>query len=163
MATNDIKQTHKQYNERKQRIKTSQEYNDRIEKNVNEIYDIDKEIKRLTSLKEKKLITHQKLKDEKYHKMLSLYNHSELITEIIEFTKNTTYSRTIINDVEKASKNGINVDTINSDTLEQIISMDNKILKEIPHTNIIGDLLNNFGETIKLPGENNEEDDKNGT
>ena len=58
---------------------------------------------------------------------------------------------------------GVNETTADLDMIEKLVSVEENIAKEIPHANLIGDLLSNLGGGVKFPSEKNEEDDVNGT
>lgn len=163
MDTNDTRQTYKQFRERKQRIDISQAFDNKIEKNSNEIQDIDEEIERLNTLRNEKLKIKQQLHTEKHQEMLKQYNQDELIKEIIKLGEKTTCSRDFLSDIKNACSTGVNITTVNLNTIEKLVSIDEDIYNQIPHTNIIGDMLNNFGKKIDFPGEKEEEDDANGT
>ena len=51
MSSKDKTQSHHQYKQRKKRLEIKKEYDDKLEKNSNEIKSIDDEIARLTLLK----------------------------------------------------------------------------------------------------------------
>lgn len=86
-----------------------------------------------------------------------IYNDKELLEEIIEYAENTTYSYTNLLDIKDICKRGINEDEIDWSSIEKIAFAEEKINREIQHTNFFNDVLNNLGNSIKFPGE--EEDD----
>ena len=163
MDTKDTRQTYKQHKERQQRLKLSSSYDVEIEKNANEIQDLYEQLSRIQAEINAKNEIHQQLQDEKYREMMRQYNSKELIEEIVEFSKKTTCSRDYINDIKDTCSTGVNETTVDLDTIEKLVSMDENISKEIPHTNFIGDLLSNCGVGFKFPSENKKEDDVNGT
>lgn len=159
MSTNDIKQNHKQYDARKKRIKKNDEHDGKIKKITNKIKDIDTKIAELQKLKNKKLEEKKVAENKKMEEMLKLYNCDSLIAEMIEFGKNTTYSSSMLLEIKERCVNGINEDDIDISIMDKIKILELKILKEIPHTNAFGDLLNSCGEKISLPGEVDNEND----
>lgn len=162
MDSNDTKQTHKQYVAREKRIKVCREYDDKIETVSNEIQNIDNQMEKLRIEREKKVKSQQQIKEQKYQKMLPMYNQPGVMDEIIQFGKRTTCSRVILEDVRKSCENGVNVDSVDLDMIDNLNLVDNEILKNIPHTNIIGDLLDKVGGSIKFLGEEDGEDEKDG-
>lgn len=159
MSTNDNRQTYIQYITRKKRLKISQNYDEKIEKVINEIQDIDEEIKRLSALKTTKEKEQNQIKNEKLQAMLILYNKTGLVDEIVTMAEETTFSHTIIDDIKKKCEKGVNVDDVDLDTVEKIVCAEEAILRQVSHTNIIADLLNGLGESIEFPGEEDEGDD----
>ena len=88
------------------------------------------------------------------------------IEETIELAEKTTCSRDSIREIQNACSTGINVSTVDLDTIDKLIDIEQDICNEIPHTNFISDLLIRRGGHTKFPSEKNdvnEEDDANGT
>lgn len=159
MGTNDVRQSHKQYVSRKKRIEKNNECESKIADITNEIESIDTKIKELQELKNKKMEARKSAKNKKLQEMLKIYNCDSLIAEIIEFGERTTYSSSTLLEIKKRCANGINEDNIDMAIIEKIKMLESTILKEIPHTNALGDLLNSCGEKISLPGEVDNEND----
>lgn len=166
MDTKDTRQTYKQYKERQQRLKLNSSYNTKIETAANKIQDLYEQLSRIQAEIDATNEIHQQLKDEKYREMLRQYNRKDVIKDVINFGEKTTSSRDDVTHIKNACSNGVNKSTVNLETIEKIISVDEDIANEIPHTNFIGDLLDNLGKGTKFPSEKNkenEEDDVNGT
>lgn len=163
MDTKETRQTHNQYKKRQKRLDISHSYDIKIENNANEIHDLNEQLCRIQAEINAKNEIHQQLQDEKYRELLRQYNSKDLIEEIVEFSEKTTCSRKFIKDIKDTCSTGVNETTVDLNTIEKLVSMDENISKEIPHTNIIGDLLSSFGGSVKFPSEKNEEDDVNGT
>ena len=157
MTSKKIKQSHKEYCERKKRLEIKESYDQLENKKLNEIQDINKEIEKLLLKKEEREKECNEIELEKLKKMSMIYNDKDLLEEIIEYAKITTYSRTNLLDIEEIYKCGINEDNINWESIEKIAFAEEKINIEIQHTNLFIDVLSNIGDTIKFPGE--EEDD----
>lgn len=153
MSTNEMFQNYNEYNKRKKRIDIFQSYKDQTDHNLNEIKDIDEEIKLLELKKKKKLKEFNDYDEEKLKEFSAMYNNKELLSQIVEFAKLTTYSRSVLEDIKPLCETGINSDDINWDLLKKIIYAEETINKELKHTNRFNDILNNLGNSIKLPGE----------
>ena len=160
MSSKDKTQSHHQYKQRKKRLEIKKEYDDKLEKNSNEIKSIDDEIARLTLLKSEKTNERNEIKNEEFQKLASCYNNKAVIQEIVRLGRNTTFSRSVIDDIEKRCINGINIDDVNFDFLEKITLVDETINQQLSHTNIIWDIFSDFGCEIRFPGE---EDEENGS
>ena len=163
MDSKDIRQTHKQYKERQQRINISHSYDTKIANTANEIHDLNEQLNRIQAEINAKNEVHQQLKNEKYREMMRQYNHEKVIKDIVHLGEKTTCSREFIKDIKDICSDGVNETTTDLDTIEKLVSVEENIAKEIPHANLIGDLLSNLGGGIKFPSEKNEEDDVNGT
>lgn len=101
MSSKDKTQSHHQYKQRKKRLEIKKEYDDKLEKNSNEIKSIDDEIARLTLLKSEKTNERNEIKNEEFQKLASCYNNKAVIQEIVRLGRNTTFSRSVIDDIEK--------------------------------------------------------------
>ncbi len=152
MSSKDKTQSHHQYKQRKKRLEIKKEYDDKLEKNSNEIKSIDDEIARLTLLKSEKTNERNEIKNEEFQKLASCYNNKAVIQEIVRLGRNTTFSRSVIDDIEN--------DDVNFDFLEKITLVDETINQQLSHTNMIWDILSDFGCEIRFPGE---EDEENGS
>lgn len=160
MSTKDISQTHKEYVERKHRIKKSNEFDAKLEKKANEIHDIDEQIEHLYKMKAEKENERNGIKSEKFKTLLVEYNNPGLLKDIFSKVRHTTYSRSLIGDIESRCEEGVNVDDADFELIENIVLADQAIIEQISHTNIISDILNNLGDSIEIPGE---ADGKDGT
>ena len=88
-----------------------------------------------------------------HREMLRQYNKDNTIEETIELAEKTTCSRDSIREIQNACSTGINVSTVDLDTIDKLIDF-------------ISDLLIRRGGHTKFPSEKNdvnEEDDANGT
>jgi len=151
MAANDITQTHKEFKERNKRLKIKQSYIDQENIKLNEIQDIDNEIKRLESIKKQKRKEYNDISSKKLKELSKIYNNKTLLKRIKELALETTYSHSNIEDIEKFGDLGINSDDVNWDIIEKITLAEESINDEIKHTNCIGDILDEFGSVVKLP------------
>ena len=70
MVSNDKCQTHKQFSQRRQRVKAAEKYNVKINYVRNEIQDINKEIERLNEQKKQKQDELNQITDEKFHDLM---------------------------------------------------------------------------------------------
>ena len=157
MTSKNIKQTHKEYFKRNKRIQIKKKYDQKENEKLNEIQNINEEIEKLKSKKEEKEKEYNEIKTKKLQEFSMIYNDKELLEEIIEYAENTTYSYTNLLDIKDICKRGINEDEIDWSSIEKIAFAEEKINREIQHTNFFNDVLNNLGNSIKFPGE--EEDD----
>lgn len=163
MDAKDIRQTHKQYKERQQRLDISHSYDIKIANTANELHDLYEQLSRIQAEINAKNEVHKQLKDEKYREMMRQYNHEKVIKDIVNFGEKTTCSRDFIKHIKDTCSDGVNETTADLDMIEKLVSVEENIAKEIPHANLIGDLLSNLGGGVKFPSEKNEEDDVNGT
>lgn len=152
MAAKDITQTHKEFKERDKRLKIKQSYVDQENAKLNEIKDIEDEIKKLKSIKKEKRKEYNDISTKKIKELSKIYNSKDLLNKIVELASHTTCSRSNIEDIKKMGELGINIDNVNLDILEKITLAEEIINDEIKHTNYIGDILDEFGSVIKLPG-----------
>lgn len=159
MASNEISQTHKEFKTRKKRIKIKHSYDEKENAKLNEIEDIDEQISILQKQREEKVKEYNDISTQKLKNLSILYNDSDLIKNIVSYAKCTTYSKSTLEDIEKNCSLGINEDNIDLDIIEKISLAEERINVEIKHTNVLGDILNDFGNSVKFPGE---EDDYNG-
>lgn len=151
MAAKDITQTHKEFKERDKRLKIKQSYVDQENAKLNEIKDIDDEIKKLESIRKQKSKEYNDISSRKLKELSKIYNNKTLLKRIKELALQTTYSHSNIEDIEKIGDLGINSDNVNWDIIEKITLAEESINDEIKHTNYIGDILDEFGSVIKLP------------
>lgn len=156
MSTNDITQTSKEFSERNKRLKLKQSYVEKENQKLNEIENIDKEIERLKLKKAEKEREYNDISSDKLQKLSILYNDTDLLLEIVEFAKHTTFSNSMLNDINQLCGIGINSDTIDIDLIEKITLAEESINSEIKHTNKISDIFSDFGASVKFPGERSE-------
>ena len=157
MDTKDTRQTYKQYKERQKRIAIKKSYDDKLEQSSNKIEDLYVQLEQIKAALNNQIETRQ---------MLRQYNKDNTIEETIELAEKTTCSRDSIREIQNACSTGINVSTVDLDTIDKLIDIEQDICNEIPHTNFISDLLIRRGGHTKFPSEKNdvnEEDDANGT
>ena len=81
------------------------------------------------------------------------------MTEIVNYASQTTFSRSILEDIKNTCGYGINEDNVDLSLIEKISLAEEKINKEVRHTNFIGDILAEVGHNTKFPSEG---DDLNG-
>lgn len=160
MSSKDIRQTHKEFVERNKRLGKKQTSDSRKEEKLNEIKDIEdiiterkNEIKKLRHDQEVKKREYNEIHKSSLQQFSCIYNNPDLIMRIIELAKQTTYSDTSIKDIENSCSNGINEDNIDWDTIEKITLAEKRIIQEIPHTNIVSDFFDRFGNSVGLPSE----------
>lgn len=153
MATKDVVQTHKDFKKRIKRLKIKNYYDEKENIKLNEIGDIDNEIEKLQAEKEKKVKEYNEISSEKLEKLSIIYNDPALLSEIVKLAKHTTFSHSSLKDIEEISHTGINSDDIDMDLIEKITLAEESVNREIPHTNCISDVLNDFGGKITLPNE----------
>lgn len=151
MAAKDITQTHKEFKERDKRLKIKQSFDEQENSKLNEIKDIEDEIKKLESIKKEKSKEYNDISSQKLKKLSKVYNDKELLERITELAEHTTFSNSNIEDIKKMVESGINSDNVNLEIIEKITLAEESINDEIRHTNYIGDILDRFGGTIKLP------------
>lgn len=156
MISEDILQTHKEFKDRKKRLETKRSYDDRENQKLNEIQDIENKIEKLKAKKEEKSKEYNEIQIEKLENLSMIYNDNKLLKEIVNYAEHTTYSHTNLEDIKDLCKHGINEDEINLEILDKIFFAEERINKEIHHTNCFSDFLNNFGECIEFPGEEEE-------
>ena len=153
MGKKDVRQTFREYTERKGRIKIRDDFEEQRGTKLNEIQDIDREIDRLQKEREKKYREYNEISEKKLEKLAEEYNDSELMRRIISLGRQTTFSRSMVDTIERKCNSGINLDDIDLDLIEEISSLEKAIHEQIGHTNPVGDILENMGKHIKFPGE----------
>lgn len=158
MGAKSKKQSYRQYKRRKKRIEKVQKYENKVESKTNEIKSIDDEIERLKLLKKKKEEERNKIKNEKFQELACCYNDKILLKEIVSYSEVTTFSHSTREDIKKKCEKGINTDDVDLEFLEKIVAADKVINKEISHTNMIGDIFNDWGASISFPGEEGDSD-----
>ena len=166
MDTKDTRQTYKQYKERQKRIAIKKSYDDKLEQSSNKIEDLYVQLEQIKAALNNQIETRQQIRNEMHREMLRQYNKDNTIEETIELAEKTTCSRDSIGEIQNACSTGINVSTVDLDTIDKLIDIEQDICNEIPHTNFISDLLIRRGGHTKFPSEKNdvnEEDDANGT
>ena len=89
MDSKDIRQTHKQYKERQQRINISHSYDTKIANTANEIHDLNEQLNRIQAEINAKNEVHQQLKKEKNREMMRQYNHEKVIKDIVHLGEKT--------------------------------------------------------------------------
>lgn len=149
-------QTYKEYVERQKRINLSKSFDNRIGIKENHILDINQRIEELEKQRKSEKEACDKLRQEKMDTLSTQYNDPKQLSSIVEYAEKTTFSECLINEIKIKYSNGINDDNKNLELLESIVQAEERINQEIKHTTPLGDLINNFGGTIKMP---NEEDD----
>ena len=147
---NEKCQTHKQYRERQGRINIEKKYEKKRIENENEIHDLELQAEQIRSKIEQKRAEGNELKKEEYESLMKVYNNEELLQEIFDIGGKTTFSSKIIRELSQKTEKGFNEDNITIDDLEKIYQLENKIQKEIGHTNIFQDVIGGFGEMIDL-------------
>ena len=160
MDTKDTRQTYKQYKERQKRIAIKKSYDDKLEQSSNKIEDLYVQLEQIKAALNNQIETRQQIRNEMHREMLRQYNKDNTIEETIELAEKTTCSRDSIREIQNACSTGINVSTVDLDTIDKLIDIEQDICNEIPHTNFISDLLIRRGGHTKFPSEKN---DVNGT
>ena len=150
VSTNENSQTSKQFTNRKKRIKTKIELDNKKSKLINNISHIDIKIDSLQKEKEENIERVNKIETEELNELMKQYNDSELLNEIFTYAKLTTFSSSTINEIEQKCKLGFNSDNISLEDLHKIYQMDVKINEEIKHTNKINDIITDFGNIIEI-------------
>lgn len=161
MAKSDKHQSAKQYNERKKRINRKNRYDTHITKVSNEITDLNTQIERLEQLKKEKLEERNVIEENELSDLMNQYNNKELLEDIFNLAKKTTFSTTTIFEIENKCQNGINEDNITLEDINTIYQIEMKINMEIPKTNAITDLMDNFGNNLDLEKEREEKTNGN--
>lgn len=153
----------KKKRKRKKRTRDIEGYKNRELTLYDEIKEIEKEVKRLQSLKEQKDEEINQIHIQETEHGLALYADKELREEIINDIEQTTFSKSKIDKIknEYAGERTWNQDTVDLETIEILYSMD-KFLLEQPNENIITytiDTIESIGDKVIKKIEEGEKDD----
>lgn len=128
---------------RKKRVRVIEEYKNREQTLHDEIQEIEKEVRRLQSLREQKDEEINQIHIQETERGLELYADEKLREEIFKGIEQTTFSKNRIDKIknEYADEKHWNQDTVDLETIETLYSMD-KFLLEQPNENIITYTMN---------------------
>ena len=123
MDTKDTRQTYKQYKERQKRIAIKKSYDDKLEQSSNKIEDLYVQLEQIKAALNNQIETRQQIRNEMHREMLRQYNKDNTIEETIELAEKTTCSRDSIREIQNACSTGINVSTVDLDTIDKLIDI----------------------------------------
>lgn len=161
MEDNYTEQSHKEFVDRQKRLAIAETFDKKSDEQKNIIKDIDDEIddlkKKIEKLKIQKKEEEEKcsnIKAQKLETMISIYNNPSILKSIMNYGHRTTYSKSNLAELEVFSERGfLNDDDFSIESMEKLIAVEKRINEDIPHTNVFFDIMNNLGNKIKFPGE----------
>lgn len=157
MATKNTYQTANQYHKRKKRISKKNDYDTKKNILANDIVDLKNQIENLNQKLNEKIEERNRVEERELSDLMNVYNDKELLDEIINLAKETTFSASNIEDMKNKCNKGINEDNITLEDIEKLSQMDQRINQEIKHTNSISDFISTFGEKIDISNGKKEE------
>lgn len=154
------KQTRSQKRHRDGRIAQVENLRNQCDDCMNQIKNIDDQIEALYKKK-------SELQEERDNKekninieMCKIYNDPELISEMIELGTQTTFSRTVLEDIQTNFSQGVFEDQIETNNIESLYELDLRINNELPVEHFgIGGIVK-FGNSLQINSEMEDDDDE---
>lgn len=148
------KQTRAQAKSRAKRLKKIEKLKEEQNKINQRRADLKRELEKLDN-------DGKEIEKEIQNTQCDIYNDKEVLDELQELGSQTTFSKTMLNELKNKYPNGVNVDDIESGCLNIFFELDKVINREIPRASCISELFSNVGDKFDFNDEEGDEDEKN--